>query len=142
MGKMRILALDPGKQKFGYAVLDEEKQVLTQGIETVEKMEEICAVLTARYAPRVAVVGDRTGSKEFSALLQKVFAGRLKLATVNEHASSQEGRRRFLLANRKGWRRLIPLGLQSPSRPYDDYVAVILGERYLDAIGRNPSSAD
>ncbi len=139
---MRILALDPGKQKFGYAVLDEEKQVLTQGIETVEKMEEICAVLTARYAPRVAVVGDRTGSKEFSALLQKVFAGRLKLATVNEHASSQEGRRRFLLANRKGWRRLIPLGLQSPSRPYDDYVAVILGERYLDAIGRNPSSAD
>ncbi len=139
---MRILALDPGKQKFGYAVLDQEKLVLAQGVEAVERIEEICAALTVRFAPQVAVIGDRTGSREFYALLQKIFAGRLKLATVNEHASSQEGRRRFLLANRKGWRRLIPLGLQSPSRPYDDYVAVILGERYLDAIGRNSSSAD
>lgn len=132
---MRILALDPGKQKFGYAVLDQEKKVLAQGIAEVEKVEAVCAALTTRFTPQVVVIGDRTGSRDFYALLQKIFAGKLKLATINEDASSYEGRRRYLLANRKGWRRLFPLGLQSPSRPYDDFVAVILGERYLDSLG-------
>jgi hypothetical protein len=50
---------------------------------------------------------------------------------ISEDNSSREGRRRFLETNRQGWRRLVPLGLQSPWRPYDDYVAVVLGERFL-----------
>lgn len=132
---MTILAIDPGKQKFGYAVLNQKKNVLTQGIAEVGRVQEICEELVARFAPRTVVIGDRTGSGEFLALLRKnLSTGGQKLATISEDASSYEGRRRFLIANRKGWRRIFPLGLQSPSRPYDDYVAVILGERYLDTL--------
>ena len=40
---------------------------------------------------------------------------------------------RFLRAHpERGWKRLLPPGLRSPDRPYDDFVAVILAERYLD----------
>ncbi|HKM17981.1 MAG TPA: pre-16S rRNA-processing nuclease YqgF, partial [Limnochordia bacterium] len=32
----------------------------------------------------------------------------------------------------RGWRRLLPVSLQTPPVPIDDYVAVILAQRYLD----------
>jgi hypothetical protein len=35
----------------------------------------------------------------------------------------------------RGWRRLLPLSLQVPPEPYDDYAAAIIGERYLHARG-------
>ena len=53
---------------------------------------------------------------------------------VDEHHSSEEGRRRYFQANPpKGWRRLLPIGLQTPPKPYDDYVAILLAERYVRA---------
>ena len=31
----------------------------------------------------------------------------------------------------RGWRRLIPLGMQLPPCPIDDYAAVLIGRRFL-----------
>jgi hypothetical protein len=31
----------------------------------------------------------------------------------------------------RGWRRLIPLGLQLPPRPIDDYAAILIARRFL-----------
>ena len=50
---------------------------------------------------------------------------------IDEAYSTLEGRRRYLQEHRRGWRRLLPLGLQAPPEPYDDYVAVVLGERFF-----------
>ncbi len=51
---------------------------------------------------------------------------------IDEHRSSEQGRRRYFRENPpRGWRRLLPVGLQTPPRAYDDYVAVVLAERYL-----------
>jgi hypothetical protein len=56
----------------------------------------------------------------------------LEPVLVDEHRSSEQGRRRYFRDNPpRGWRRLLPVGLQTPPRAYDDYVAVILAERYL-----------
>ncbi len=32
----------------------------------------------------------------------------------------------------RGWRRLIPLGLQVPRRPVDDYAAIAIARRFLE----------
>ncbi|HBK68192.1 MAG TPA: resolvase [Firmicutes bacterium] len=131
---MTLLAIDPGKIKFGYAILTQEKKVLTQGIAEVASMLEVVEKLISQYHVGTVVIGDRTGSRDFCVLLQRAHLPKgLKVETIDEDASSNEGRQRFLLANRRGWRKYFPLGLQSPSRPYDDYVAVILGERYLNS---------
>ncbi|HEY8391281.1 MAG: pre-16S rRNA-processing nuclease YqgF [Firmicutes bacterium] len=128
-----ILAIDPGKCKFGYAVLTNEKKVLRQGTADVRDLSSIVTRMVARFDVKTVVIGDRTGGNQFYAALKPVLlAPGLSLALVEEDGSSREGRERFLKANRKGWRRLVPLGLQTPWRAYDDYVAVILGERYLD----------
>jgi hypothetical protein len=50
---------------------------------------------------------------------------------VNEDRSSLEGRYRYLKENSRGLSRILPVGLRIPREPYDDYVAVILAERFL-----------
>jgi hypothetical protein len=32
----------------------------------------------------------------------------------------------------RGWRRLVPLGLQLPPRPIDDYAALLIARRYAE----------
>ena len=131
---MRILAIDPGRKKFGYAVMaTDDRRVLRQGIAEVSDLVRVVQDLVDHFQVTTVVLGDRTGGADFATTLRaSLTADHLKLALVGEDDSSGEGRRRFLQANRRGWPRWFPLGLQSPWRPYDDYVAVVLGERYLD----------
>jgi RNase H-fold protein (predicted Holliday junction resolvase) len=129
---MTLLAIDPGKYKFGYAVMTAEKQVLQQGTAEVDVLCPLAKRLVADYNVQTVVIGDRTGGNSFYALLATTLASAgVEMRKISEDNSSREGRRRFLETNRQGWRRLVPLGLQSPWRPYDDYVAVVLGERFL-----------
>ena len=122
-----FIAIDPGNSKCGYAIFSGGSPV-AQGITAPEEIGSILA----GYAVRELVVGDRTGAEKLleRLLLSGILRG-LRIWLVDENLSSVEGRRRFLLENRRGWRRFWPVGLQSPWRPYDDFVAVILGERYL-----------
>lgn len=131
---MQILAIDPGRVKFGYAVLTaDDRRVLCQGIAEVTGLVRVVQELVDRFQVTTVVIGDRTAGAEFATTLRAALeANHVSLVLVREDGSSREGRHRFLQANRRGWRRWVPLGLQSPWRPYDDYVAVVLGERYLD----------
>jgi len=122
-----FMAIDPGRSKCGMARFVAGLPV-EQG---VVSPEELVSRLT-RKPEKLLVVGDRTGAE---ALLTRLFPAGPPVGTqvllVDENHSSQEGRRRYLEEKRTGWRRFWPLGLQYPAKPYDDYVAVILGERYL-----------
>jgi hypothetical protein len=77
------------------------------------------------------LLGDRTAAKEVRRGLSEGGCP-LEPLLVDEHRSSEQGRRRYFRDNPpRGWRRLLPVGLQTPPRPYDDCVAIILAERYL-----------
>ncbi len=127
-----LLAVDPGREKCGVAVVRFDRTVIEQTIISLAELPLSVARYVGRYGIETIVVGDRTGSRRVRDLLRE--AGfRLEITFVDEHRSSELGRQRFLLANpARGWRRLLPIGLREPHRPYDDYVAVILAERYLD----------
>jgi len=81
-----------------------------------------------KYRISTFVVGDRTNSKIIVNTL-KSFG--LPVEMVDENNSSFEGRRRYLKDHSRGLLRLIPVGLRTPREAYDDYVAVILAERFL-----------
>jgi hypothetical protein len=83
---------------------------------------------TNRYAIAVIVIGNRTKSKDIKAALLPLA---IPLELVEENQSTLEGRYRYLRENTTGLARLLPIGLRVPKRPFDDYVAVILAERYL-----------
>ncbi len=126
-----LLAIDPGREKCGLAVVAPASGVITREIVSLSELTLRIAHFIGRYGIELIVLGDRTGAREVRNMLrQSGFT--LEVTFVDEDRSSEQGRRRYLLDHRgKGWSRFLPIGLREPDRPYDDYVAVILAERYL-----------
>jgi hypothetical protein len=127
-----LLAIDPGREKCGVAVVTYRREVLVQEIVGLDDLHLRVAHCIGRYGITLIVLGDRTGAREVRELLRR-GGFQQEIAFVDEHRSSERGRERYLLAHpARGWERLLPVGLRTPNHPYDDYVAVILAERYLD----------
>jgi len=128
----RVVAVDPGRHKCGLAVFDHGQLVKQDVVARSDVMAAIEPLLTAGS---LVVVGDRTGSKKFvSEICSRFGIMESRIVLVDEHRSSEEARRRYWRENRpRGLRKLLPLGMQVPPEPVDDYVAVLLGERYLQA---------
>lgn len=129
-----MAGLDPGKEKCGVALLDETGQVIDRGVISREVVLSQIRDWLNKYKPLTVVIGDRTGSKRIlEELKAQPWARQLQdVAVVDEHMTTMEARRRYFADNpRRGWRRLIPETMQLPPVPYDDYVAIILAERYL-----------
>jgi RNase H-fold protein (predicted Holliday junction resolvase) len=126
-----VLAVDPGRDKCGVAVVTAEGAVLHQAVVSAPEVGGAVAELMARHRVTRLVLGDRTAAKQVAEALRRAGVA-LPPVIVDEHRSSEEGRRRYFQENPpRGWRRLLPTTLQTPPRAYDDYVAVVLAERYL-----------
>lgn len=128
-----VIAVDPGTAKAGIAVLGRDGTLIAREIvETAELLEERLRAWAER-GPACLVVGDGTGGPALWRNLEEKGMDQLfvRRAVVSERGSSQEGRRLRIEAERRGWRRLVPIGLLTPQGPYDDYAAEVLARRYL-----------
>ncbi len=127
-----LLAIDPGTEKCGVAIVTAQRKILEQEITPLASLHLRVGHFIGKYGITTVILGDRTGAREARDLL-RASGFNIEIIFVNEDRTSELGRKRFLIANPpKGWKRLLPIGLRCPNRPYDDYVAVILAERYLD----------
>lgn len=131
-----VLAIDPGRSKCGIAVAstspdqDSPVELLHHEVIDAGDLARVVSDLAARFSPRVILIGDGTSSSEMARVVGDLAVAPVEM--VDEKFTSQLARRRYFEHNPpRGIRRLIPISLQTPSRPYDDYVAVILAERYL-----------
>ena len=130
-----VIAVDPGRDKCGLAAVSATGEVLHQSVPAVGEIAEAVARLLEQHSGAVVVLGGRTGARDVGAALSAACG--LRPIPVDEHHSTLEGRRRYFRDNPpRGWRCLLPVGLQTPPRPYDDYVAIILAERYLKSLDR------
>jgi len=134
MTVQRVLAVDPGKDKCGAAVLDRRQGVLNQAVVTADQLLSLVDDWTRDYDCRVIVVGDRTARGEAMQNLQQLLTAKKidQIILIDEHKSTQEARQRYWLAYPPaGWRKIIPRGLLFPPCAIDDFAAIILGERYF-----------
>ena len=132
-----IIAIDPGREKCGLAVVDRQLGVREKKIIATHDLETAVKQLTENYATYTIIIGDRTHSRALQKELQavQVQGNTLTVIPVNEHRSSDEARTRYWQEHPpKGLKKLIPVTLQSPPVPIDDYVAVILAERYYTSL--------
>lgn len=113
----RVLAIDPGSAKCGLAVV-EPGRVVHQEIVPTEQLLTRLHTLRAQLQPTVLVLGDGTQSKTLRPQIPDAIV-------VPEAFTSQRARER-LRQSLPLWRRLLPL-----REPYDDFVAVILAEDWL-----------
>ena len=128
---MLILAVDPGRSKCGLAVVGSDSGVRTRAVVPREKLIETVDRFARAYCPTVVIVGGGTGSKAARTAIE-TMSGPARVETVDEKFTSLDAKERFFQENPpKGLRRLIPTTMQVPQVPYDDYVAVLLAERYI-----------
>jgi RNase H-fold protein (predicted Holliday junction resolvase) len=122
-----ILAIDPGKDKSGLAVLDNEKNIYYRKIVASHKIEVYLKELVNRFNIEGFVLGDGTSSRGIEERLQKHF--NLPIYLLDEAYTTIEAETRY---RQEGLRKLLSFISWKPARPLDDYVAVILAERYLE----------
>jgi RNase H-fold protein (predicted Holliday junction resolvase) len=126
-----ILAVDPGKDKCGIAVLDLSGNVLERKIVPKESLPSSLPLYSAKHGITTVVVGQSSFGKELEKDLLKLEI-RANVIFVSEKYSTLEARRRYWKENKpRGLLKIIPTSLRMPPVPVDDYAAIILGERYL-----------
>ena len=130
---MTIAALDPGRDKCGFAVLNEEGKILCQRVIGTENLMTEVNAAKADYGFSRLLIGNGTTSREAQGKLAQIAA--LEVIVRDEYRTTELAKKAYWKANPpKGWRRLIPVTMQVPPVPVDDFVAVILARRYLQEI--------
>ncbi len=125
------LGFDPGKDKCGVAIVDAQQQPIWHEVVPSDSVLDQLAELFSTHPIDLLIMGDQTASKQWQAKLQTAFPD-LTIVQVDERYSSLEARDRYWqMYPPQGLARLVPRGMQSPPRPIDDIVAILLVERYL-----------
>jgi len=132
-----ILGVDPGTRKAGYAVVDELGTVLAQGIEDVGALlARVIEIGAGREIDAVAL-GTGTNAQTIKSMLAVIGC---PVYLVDERETTLRARALYFADHPpKGLRKLIPLGMQVPPRPIDDYAAILIARRYLADEGDTPN---
>ena len=125
-----ILSIDPGREKCGVAVVARSGILTKQVVVTIKLMVEI-GKLCDSYPIDILLMGNGTSSKEMQLQIKAAFPD-LPLQLCDEYRTTDAAKIRYWQENPpSGWKRLLPTTMQVPPVPVDDYVAVILAERYF-----------
>ena len=126
-----IIAIDPGTKKCGYAVVDSNLSVLQRKVIPTEKIAGTIGDSLNIYKINKIILGNGTNYKNIEKRLKNHFP-RLKIILIEEEFSTLEARKKYFKAHPpRGILKLIPLSLRVPPCHYDDFVAVLLAEKYF-----------
>lgn len=134
-----LLGIDPGRAKTGLALVHlHEGKLFPMFLQVVrlEQFEAKIAEIKEKWDFQRIILGDGTGSQELKRRLGQSKASQVPVTVIDEHNSSFEARRRYWQEHPpRGLWRLVPCGLRVPPEAFDQYVALILIERFL-ALGK------
>jgi RNase H-fold protein (predicted Holliday junction resolvase) len=124
-----VLGIDPGTRKVGFAVLAAENGApAALGIEPLGSLVPRVRALVQKFAIDAVALGRGTHAGQIAELLAVLG---LPIVFVDETDTTYRARALYFADNPpRGWRRLVPLGLQLPPRPIDDYAALLIARRY------------
>jgi RNase H-fold protein (predicted Holliday junction resolvase) len=129
-----VLGIDPGTRKAGYAVVDEDGAVLERGIEEVMHLASRLSLIGAAHEITAIALGKGTNAGRIGQILGVLGA---PVRLIDETDTTLRARTLYFADfPPRGWRKLIPLGMQVPPRPIDDYAAVLIARRYLAGEGK------
>ncbi|MBA7498975.1 putative pre-16S rRNA nuclease [subsurface metagenome] len=126
-----IIAIDPGTKKCGYAVVDSNLSILQREVISTEKIAKNIEDSLNIYKINKIILGNGTNYKQIEKKLREHFP-QLKIILIEEDFSTLEARKKYFKAHPpRGIFKLIPLSLRVPPCHYDDFVAVLLAEKYF-----------
>ena len=126
-----IVAIDPGTRKCGYVVVDSNLSVLQREVISTEKTVKNIKDSLNIYKINKIILGNGTNYKNIEERLKNQFP-QLKIILIEEKFSTLKARKKYFEAHPpRGISKLIPLSLRVPPCQYDDFVAVLLAEKYF-----------
>lgn len=128
---MVVAAIDPGREKCGVAVVDEDGNVLDQAVVVTARLADELTERTEKFRTSRILLGNGTTSRAAEETIRAALPD-IPVDIVDEYRTTDDAKIAYWKAHPPtGWRRFIPTGMQVPPTPVDDYVAVILAQRYL-----------
>ena len=129
----QILAIDPGRDKLGIAVVDESEEVLQKDIISRKKLLSSLDCLLNRYDIKQIVLGDGTSSEQIKTIIENKVKDVIAITIIDESYSTREAEQRYKKQNPpSGWKKIFAWLDWKPDCAVDDYVAVILAERFFN----------
>jgi RNase H-fold protein (predicted Holliday junction resolvase) len=127
---MTVLGIDPGTRKVGFAVVaDAASPAIARGIEPIETLLERLTPLLADHPIAAVALGSGTNVARLAAMLAAL---QVPVHVIDERDTTYRARALYFADHPpRGWRRLLPVGLQLPPRPIDDYAAMLIARRYI-----------
>jgi RNase H-fold protein (predicted Holliday junction resolvase) len=124
-----VLGVDPGSDKAGFALLDAQGAVIEAGVAPVAALRDRLQALLANRPVEALALGRGTNAAELATELRDLG---VPIHMVDEYETSRRARELYFKEHPpRGWRRLIPVGLQLPPGPVDDYAAILIARRFL-----------
>lgn len=128
-----LLALDPGSDKVGTAVLDYQAQEKEKTIVKLDQLIDHLKEIFEIYQIEEIIIGNGTGAQKIIGIIEENFSDK-KINLVAEEFTTEEAQRRYLeekpMSNyEKLLRKIVNWKLR---KPLDDYAALIIGEKYLE----------
>jgi RNase H-fold protein (predicted Holliday junction resolvase) len=140
---MRIIAIDPGRTKCGFAVLSESGVRLDLAVvPTIELADRLRLAISGDDVAAICI-GHATTSESVVAMCRSTWP-QIPVVVVDESNTTLEARQRYYSDHPpRGVLRFVPRGLLVPKVPLDGYAALLIAERYLRgnvaASGSHPS---
>ena len=126
-----VAAIDPGREKCGVAVVDEDGRVLEQAVIATVLLADEMTARVKEFRPERILLGNGTTSRTAEETIREAIPD-VPVEIVDEYRTTDDARIAYWKANPpSGWRRFFPTSMQVPPAPVDDFVAVILARRYL-----------
>ncbi len=148
--KYIVLGLDPGRDKTGFAFVDDDGKLIASGIFASNESDRFfaailsdCDALSEWIIEKVSAlpedllqaiafiaIGNGTHSKAFTERVRAALP--CEILTVDERNTTLEARGLYWKIHKpKFWTRLIPEGLRVPARMLDDLAAFAIALRGL-----------
>ena len=123
-----VVAIDPGRDKCGLAVVDAEQGVLHREVLPPRGVRQKVRQVAREYPIRTVILGGGTTSLP---LREELEADGWYVEIVDEYGTTLRARERYFQEHPpRGLGRLLPTSFRTPPVPYDDYAAVLLAEDY------------
>ncbi|MCX6645044.1 MAG: hypothetical protein NTY09_01595, partial [bacterium] len=128
--KTYILAIDPGLNKCGLAVLDSDGRIAARVWCKRNRLEDILKDLISQYKPSKIAVGDGTGSAEIVKMAEKQLPGKVKM--VKERGIKYLARELSLNeSTHRGFSLWLMKKLRSDLTDLSAWAAVVIGRRFI-----------
>jgi RNase H-fold protein (predicted Holliday junction resolvase) len=133
-----LLALDPGRDKVGVAILSFAKEEKEKTIVKKEELRDHLNEIFSHYQIKEIVIGNGTGAEAVKEILSSKYTD-LKIIFVEEEFTTEEAQARYLeekpMSNyEKLLRKVVSWKVK---KPLDDYAALIIGEKYLEKLDKS-----